>query len=243
MKPPPAEATNGIERNMSAESCDLARKRMVDEQIRARGVTDRRVLEAMKQIPRERFVPAQQIHEAFSDRALPIDCGQSISQPFMVASMTEHLDAQPVHRVLEIGTGSGYQTAILARLAGHVYTIERIASLQENARRLLDSLGLINVTYLVGDGSLGWPEFAPFDRIIVTAGAPETPRALTDQLVDGGRLVIPLGGKGEQTLTVVDRRAGKTIEMPRYACRFVQLIGRQAWPEPEVGMDITLREW
>jgi protein-L-isoaspartate(D-aspartate) O-methyltransferase len=228
---------------MPAESHDFARRRMVDDQIRARGILDPRVTEAMEQIPRERFLPASQAHEAFSDRALPIDCGQTISQPFMVASMTENLDVHPVHRVLEIGTGSGYQTAILARLAGHVYTIERLAPLQANARRLLDSLGFANVSYRVGDGSLGWPEFAPFDRIIVTAGAPETPRALADQLVDGGRLVIPLGGKAEQTLTIVDRRAGRTIEMPRYACRFVQLIGEQAWSEPETGMDTSLREW
>ena len=228
---------------MAPESYGFARKRMVDEQIRARGITDPRVIEVMEQVPRERFMPASQVHEAFSDRALPIDCGQTISQPFMVASMTEHLDVHSQHCVLEIGTGSGYQTAILARLAAHVYTIERLAPLQEEAHRLLDSLGITNVSYLVGDGSLGWPEFAPFDRIIVTAGAPETPRALVDQLVDGGRLVIPLGGRSEQTLTVVDRREGKTIEMPRYACRFVQLIGRQAWPEAYVGKETSSDEW
>jgi len=185
----------------------------------------------MEQVPRERFLPASMVAEAFADRALPIECGQTISQPFMVASMTELLDVQPAHRVLEIGTGSGYQTAILSRLAAHVYTIERIRSLQENARRLLDSLGVLNVSYAVRDGTLGWPEAAPFDRIMVTAGAPEVVRVLVDQLADSGRLVIPIGGRNEQTLTVVDRRGGKTIEMPRYACRFVQLIGRNAWPE------------
>ncbi len=216
---------------MPPESYASARKRMVDEQIRARGVRDPRVLEAMEQVPRERFLPADRVAEAFADRALPIDCGQTISQPFMVASMTELLDVQSTHRVLEIGTGSGYQTAILSRLAAHVYTIERIRALQENARRLLASLGVANVSYAVGDGTLGWPEAAPFDRIMVTAGAPEVPRALVDQLADGGRLVIPIGGRNEQTLTVVEQRGGRTIEMPRYACRFVQLIGRNAWPE------------
>ncbi len=224
---------------MPPESYGLARKRMVDEQVRVRGITDPRVLEAMEHVPRERFVPAAQVPEAFTDRALPIDCGQTISQPFMVASMTELLEVRPAHRVLEIGTGSGYQAAILARLAAHVYTIERIAALHEKAHALLDSLGFANISYRVGDGSVGWPEFAPFDRILVTAGAPEAPRALLDQLVDGGRLVIPLGGRSEQTLTVVDRRRGKTIEMPRYACRFVQLIGRQAWPEPTAGQDTS----
>jgi len=204
---------------------------MVDEQIRARGITNPRVLEAMEQVPRERFVPESQQPEAFADRALPIDCGQTISQPFMVASMTEHLCIESRHRVLEIGTGSGYQTAILARLASHVYTVERIAALQEKAHRLLESLGITNVSYRVGDGSVGWPEFEPYDRILVTAGAPEVPKPLLEQLVDGGRLVIPIGGRHEQTLTIVDRRGGKTIEMPRYACRFVQLIGREGWPE------------
>jgi protein-L-isoaspartate(D-aspartate) O-methyltransferase len=204
---------------------------MVDEQIRARGITNPRVLETMEQVPREQFISETQQQEAFADRALPIDCGQTISQPFMVASMTEHLDVKPHHRVLEIGTGSGYQTAILARLASRVYTVERIAALQEKAQRLLESLGVANVSYRVGDGSVGWPEFEPYDRILVTAGAPEVPKPLLEQLVDGGRLVIPIGGRHEQTLTIVDRRGGKTIEMPRYACRFVQLIGREAWPE------------
>ncbi|HSW45427.1 MAG TPA: protein-L-isoaspartate(D-aspartate) O-methyltransferase [Phycisphaerae bacterium] len=217
---------------MSVQSPDQARIRMVAEQIRARGIADPHVLEAMEQVPREKFVPIARQHEAFSDRALPIDCGQTISQPFMVASMTDLLDVQPHHRVLEIGTGSGYQAAILVRLAGHVYTIERLTELQAKARQMLETLGFMNISYRVGDGTLGWPEEAPFDRIMVTAGAPEVPKALAEQLVDGGRLIIPLGGRHEQTLTVVDRRAGRTIEMPRYACRFVQLIGQEAWPEP-----------
>lgn len=202
---------------------------MVADQIRARGITDERVLEAMEQVPRERFIPPASATEAFSDRALSIDCGQTISQPYIVAAMTAPLRLQPEHRVLEIGTGSGYQTAVLARLAGHVYTIERLKPLLTGAGPLLASLGIDNVSYRLGDGSVGWPEMAPFDGIIVTAAAPEVPRSLLDQLVSGGRLVIPVGPQGEQTLTIVERIGDKTREMPQFPCRFVKLIGREAW--------------
>jgi len=208
------------------------RRRMVEEQIRARGIRNERVLQAMEEVPRERFLPPSQVHHAFDDAAVTIDQGQTISQPYMVASMTAHLDPQPQHRLLEIGTGSGYQTAILARLAREVYTIERIGPLQDAARALLDSLGFENVRYRVGDGSSGWPEQAPFDGIMVTAGAPELPRPLVDQLTEGGRMVIPIGGVDEQILTTVLRRGDRTIEMPGTPCRFVKLIGREAWPEP-----------
>jgi protein-L-isoaspartate(D-aspartate) O-methyltransferase len=185
----------------------------------------------MERVPRERFVQSKEAGDAFSDRALPIDCGQTISQPYMVASMTEHLRVESRHRVLEIGTGSGYQAAILARLASHVYTVERLAPLQAAARDLLTALGVDNVSYHVGDGSLGWPAHAPYDRIMVTAGAPDVPRALVEQLVDGGLLVIPVGPEGEQTLTVVERVGSRTRERPQYACRFVKLVGQQAWPQ------------
>jgi len=205
---------------------------MVQTQIRARGITDPRVLEAMETVPRERFVLPEDAADAFTDRALSIACGQTISQPYMVASMTDALHAQPHHRVLEIGTGSGYQAAILARLAAHVYTIERLAPLQEDAERLLKVLGYTNISYRVGDGSLGWPEEAPFDGIIVTAGAPRIPQALIDQLADGGRLVIPVGDTIEQTLTIVERTGDRTREMPQYPCRFVRLLGQQGWSEP-----------
>lgn len=208
-----------------------ARQRMVREQIRARGITSERVLTAMEQVPRERFVPERDRPDAFCDRALSIACGQTISQPFMVAAMTDCLGLEGHHRVLEIGTGSGYQTAILARLACEVYTIERIGELQNSARALLASLGITNVSYCTGDGSLGWPEQAPFDRIIVTAGAPEVPPSLTAQLTDSGRLVIPVGGRDEQILTIVERTGPHTREVPRFACRFVKLIGREAWRE------------
>jgi len=205
---------------------------MVFEQIHARGIRNERVLRAMEEIPRERFLPPEQAKNAFADAAVPIDAGQTLSQPYMVAAMTAQLDPQPHERVLEIGTGSGYQTAILARLAREVYTIERIASLQDAARILLRELGMENVKYRVGDGTQGWPEEAPFDAIMVTAGAPELPEPLIAQLAEGGRMVIPVGGSEEQTLTTVVRRAGRTIETPGMACRFVKLIGRQGWPDP-----------
>ena len=209
------------------------RRHMVERQIRARGVKDPRVLEAMERVQRERFVPAEQVGLAFTDKALAIACGQTISQPFMVAAMTAKLAVAPHHRVLEIGTGSGYQTAILARLAHHVYTVERIGPLQRAARALLESLGVTNVSYRVGDGSVGWPEHAPYDRIIVTAGAPEIPPSLVDSLTRTGRLVIPVGAHEEQTLTVIDRTDTGTRERPSFACRFVKLLGREAWSEPD----------
>lgn len=209
-----------------------ARTRMVQDQISARGITDERVLDALRRVPRERFLPPEQQHAAFTDAAVAIGCGQTISQPFMVASMTSHLDLQTTHRVLEIGTGSGYQTAILACLARQVYTIERIGELQERARTILDELGFSNVLYHVGDGSQGWPGQPPFNRIMVTAAAPHVPTPLTDQLADGGRLVIPVGDQAEQTLTVIERRGHRLIEHPHFVCRFVKLIGEHAWEEP-----------
>lgn len=207
------------------------RRAMVAEQIRARGLDDPRVLAAMEEIPRERFVPEVDRGLAFSDRALAIDCGQTISQPFVVAAMTSAAAPQPHHRVLEIGTGSGYQTAVLARLAGQVYTIERIAQLSQAAESLLNDLGITNVSYRIGDGSLGWIEAAPFDRIVVTAGAPSVPRSLRDQLANGGRLVIPVGDQESQVLTVIEREGAALRESPRFGCRFVKLIGQEGWAE------------
>lgn len=202
---------------------------MVEEQIRARGVLDGRVLAVMEHVPRERFVPAAQQAFAYADRAVPLPGGQSVSQPYVVAAMTEALEIRPEHRLLEIGTGSGYQTAILAELANQVYTIERLEPLQRASREVLATLGILNVAYRVGDGTLGWPEAAPFDGIIVTAGAPEVPQALLSQLADGGRLVIPVGGEDEQILTVIERAGACTHETPRFPCRFVKLIGREGW--------------
>jgi protein-L-isoaspartate(D-aspartate) O-methyltransferase len=220
-----------IEEQPTGDSNFLERRQMVDEQIRARGVRNERVLRVMEEIPRERFLPASQVQNAFADAAVPIGAGQTLSQPYMVAAMTAQLDPQAHQRILEIGTGSGYQTAVLARLAGEVYTIERIGSLQDAARELLALLEIQNVRYKVGDGSQGWPEEAPFDGIIVTAGAPELPQPLVEQLAEGGRLVIPVGGLAEQTLTTVIRRGNRTVEMPGFPCRFVKLIGHEGWPE------------
>jgi len=204
---------------------------MVATQIAARGVRDPRVLEAMREVPRHRFVPWSARQEAYEDRPLPIGEGQTISQPYMVAVMTEVLGAQPADRVLEIGTGSGYQTAILSRLAARVVSIERHAVLAARAKAVLESIGIANVEIHVGDGTEGWPEDAPFDRILVTAGAPAVPDSLRQQLADGGRLVIPVGPSGFQHVTIVDRRGDDYAERRGDACVFVPLIGRLGWKD------------
>jgi protein-L-isoaspartate(D-aspartate) O-methyltransferase len=206
------------------------RQRMIDEQIRRRGVSGPRVLDTMAAVPRERFVPASVKGAAYEDRALPIGHGQTISQPFIVAYMTEKLSVTSDARVLEIGTGTGYQTAILAMLAKHVFTVERIAALRDLAAANLAKLSLTNITMTVGDGSLGLVEHAPYDRIMTTAAAPSVPGPLVDQLVDGGILVIPVGGSAEQTIVSVVRKGKRSIETPLLACRFVKLIGKEAWP-------------
>jgi protein-L-isoaspartate(D-aspartate) O-methyltransferase len=207
----------------------LLRKRMIDNQIRPRGIRDDRVLEAMMTVPRERFLPISLHHEAYDDRALPVGHGQTISQPFIVAYMTEKLALTPGDRVLEIGTGTGYQTALLALLCRHVYTVERIPELQDQAAATLGELGVDNVSFSAGDGSLGLPTHAPYDRILVTAAAPKVPSALTRQLVDGGQLVIPVGGAHEQSIVHVIRKGHKTVETPLLGCRFVKLIGKEGW--------------
>ncbi|MCK6484855.1 MAG: protein-L-isoaspartate(D-aspartate) O-methyltransferase [Phycisphaerae bacterium] len=208
---------------------DDSRRIMLDRHLRARGISDERLLAVMADLPRERFVPPQLAASAYADSALPIDHGQTISQPYIVALMTEQLHPRPDHRVLEIGTGSGYQAAVLARLCAHVFTIERIAELSDAAAARLRDLGLNNVTYRVGDGTMGWPEEAAFDGIIVTAGAPHVPAALTQQLALGGRLVVPVGGDAEQSLRVLQRRPGRIIEDRSVPCRFVRLIGADGW--------------
>ncbi|HEX6973684.1 MAG TPA: protein-L-isoaspartate(D-aspartate) O-methyltransferase [Vicinamibacterales bacterium] len=207
------------------------REEMIQTQIARRGVTDARVLGAMREVPRHLFVPAHLMREAYSDRPLGIGEGQTISQPFMVALMTQALSVEPGDRVLEIGTGSGYQAAILARLASDVLTIERHAPLAERARERLAEVGATNVTVRVADGTEGAPDRAPFDRILVTAGAPAVPAALQSQLAVGGRLVIPVGPSGFQHLTTVVRtEAGFDTHLGE-ACVFVPLIGRQGWPD------------
>lgn len=210
-----------------------AREEMVEQQLRRRGLSDERVLAVVGEVPRERFVPDSMLASAYDDRALPIQCGQTISQPYIVALMTTMLDVREEHRVLEVGTGSGYQTMILARLARRVYTIERIAELQEEARRVLAFLGVDKVHFIVGDGTLGHPPAAPYDRILVTAGAPEVPTTLVDQLTEGGVMVLPVGPTDRQTLTAVEKRGGRVIETPGIGVRFVKLIGTCGWHADE----------
>jgi protein-L-isoaspartate(D-aspartate) O-methyltransferase len=197
---------------------------MIDQQLRPRGIIDERVLAAFERVPRERFVPADLAAEAYSDNALPIDCQQTISQPIIVAMMTEALQLTGRENVLEIGTGSGYQTAILAELAAVVYSIERHADLSRQAGQRLLSLGYKNVQLRVGDGSLGWPDEAPFDRIIVTAGASECPPQLWEQLAEGGVLVGPFGPLWEQALYEIHKIDGQPHSRFLTSCRFVPLV-------------------
>ena len=204
---------------------------MVEGQLRSRGLRDERLLAAFARVPRHRFIPGRSAILAYDDHPVAIGHGQTISQPYMVAWMTDELGLTGAERVLEIGTGSGYQTAILAELAARVYTVERIAELSDGAARLLGELGYANIEFRVGDGTVGWSEEGPFDRIMVTAGAPTIPPTLLDQLAEGGRLAMPVGGRGGQDLTVVERRGGKLRRQSRGGCIFVPLIGKEGWPE------------
>ena len=197
---------------------------MVREQLARRGIRSHAVLNAMLEVPRERFVPTHVPEEAYSDQALPIECGQTISQPYMVALMTEALNLDGQQRVLEVGTGSGYQTAILSRLAGEVVSIERHAELSARAAGVLRELGCANVELVVGDGTLGWPSRAPYDRILVTAGAADVPRALWEQLAEGGILVIPLDCGDGQVLERITKVSGRAHREALTGCRFVPLV-------------------
>lgn len=216
---------------MGAEQDARDRGRMVDRQVRARGITDPRVLAAMAAVPRERFVPGEFRRQAFADEAVPIPSGQTISQPYMVARMTELLAPQPGDRVLELGTGSGYQAAVLAWLGARVTSLERHEDLAASARERLGDLGLGDrVEVRVADGSLGDADGAPWDGIIVTAGAPAIPQALREQLAEGGRLVIPVGPRDLQQLMLVVRHGNDWLESPHGACVFVPLIGAGGYP-------------
>ena len=209
---------------------EVARKRMVQAEVIGRGVADRRVIDAMLAIPRHIFVEEAMASQAYSDSPLPIGEKQTISQPFIVAKMTEMLELTGRERVLELGTGSGYQAAVLATLADRVYTVERIRPLALKARRALDSLGLLNVNLKIGDGTAGWPEEAPFDAILVTAGAPYLPDCLIEQLAPGGRLVIPVGDRNDQRLVRVRKHQdGSVVKEESIDCRFVRLIGKNGW--------------
>lgn len=208
------------------------RMKMVDTQIRARGIRNPRVLKALEKVPRHLFVNEALRDQAYNDNPLPIDGGQTISQPYIVALMTEALELTGSEKVLEIGTGSGYQAAVLAELVDHVFSIDRIASLAGNARRLLESLNYYNIAIRVGDGTLGWKDEAPFDAIMVTAGAPDMPKTLVEQIAVGGRLVVPVGGRHSQVLMKLTRLSESVNDVKKEdlgGCRFVDLIGEYGW--------------
>ncbi len=210
---------------MMGESYEWLRKNMVENQIKARGVRDKRVLDAFLKIPRHIFVGPDQRPLAYEDHPLPIEHDQTISQPYIVALMTEALELKGDEKVLEIGTGSGYQTVILAELAGHVYTIERFEKLSRSASILLGELGYENVAYRVSDGTKGWPEEAPFDGILAAAASEKIPPALVEQLAPGGKLVIPVGDMGGQELLVVSKDSRGNITRENLGgCRFLPLV-------------------
>jgi protein-L-isoaspartate(D-aspartate) O-methyltransferase len=213
------------------EAKELAgrRRAMVEEQIRGRGVGSPRLLEALLTVPRHKFVPEESIGAAYADQPVPIGEGQTISQPYMVAVMTEALELTGTERVLEVGTGSGYQAAVLSLLAREIYSVESHAALAVAARRRLARLGYRNVYVHAGDGTLGLPEFALFDAIVVTAAAPKIPPPLLEQLAEGGRMVIPVGQSENQELLQVRKVGGETTSRVLHYCRFVPLVGRHGW--------------
>lgn len=209
---------------------EIARKKMVQEQIINRGITNPLIIDAFLKIPRHLFVQEAMAAQAYSDSPLPIGEKQTISQPYMVAYMTDLLNLSGNEQILEIGTGSGYQTAILASLVKRVSTIERIRSLAMQARKVLDSLHLLNINIKIGDGTLGWPEEGPFDAILVTAGAPAVPEKVAAQLAPGGRLIIPVGDESSQTIIrIIKEKDGSLTRETGIGCRFVPLIGQEGW--------------
>ncbi|HWG48860.1 MAG TPA: protein-L-isoaspartate(D-aspartate) O-methyltransferase [Candidatus Acidoferrales bacterium] len=212
---------------MTDEPFAAERRAMVEEQLRRRGIHDERLLEAMRRIPRHEFVSAEQSRQAYADHPVVIPEQQTTSQPYIIAAMVQAAEVQPRDRVLEVGAGSGYQTALLAELAAHVIAVERYSSLAESAQARLQRLGYRNVVVVAGDGTLGWESSAPYDAIIVSAAAPRVPPALLEQLSAGGRLVIPIGDAHAQVLQLFHKNADDSISMTQLeACRFVPLIGR-----------------
>jgi protein-L-isoaspartate(D-aspartate) O-methyltransferase len=205
------------------------RERMVEEQLAARGVTDPRVLAVLRSVPRHRFVQEALRDRAYGDHPLPIGEEQTISQPFIVGLMSALLELTGQEKVLEVGTGSGYQTAVLAELARRVCSIERLPRLAERARATLEAQGYDNVWVRVGNGTLGWPDLAPFDRIIVTAGGPTVPPPLVQQLAEGGRMILPVGSADNQVLTIVENVGGEIRQRTQGECKFVKLVGKYAW--------------
>jgi len=208
---------------------EILRKCMVEEQLIARGIKNKKVLDAFNKVERHKFVPEDSKMSAYADFPIPINEGQTISQPYIVALMTECLNLSPQDKVLEIGTGSGYQTAILAELAGEVYSIERFGVLAQKAQTLLSGLGYKNIKIKTGDGTLGWEEAAPFDKIIITAASPRVPPPLTEQLGENGKLILPLGESFSQVLTLVEKKKGELRPLNICGCVFVPLIGKYGW--------------
>jgi protein-L-isoaspartate(D-aspartate) O-methyltransferase len=202
---------------------------MVTQQIMGRGIVTPRVIAAFRKVPRHLFVPEQFQSHSYNDQPLPIGGGQTISQPYIVALMTDLLDLSEEEKVLEIGTGSGYQAAILAELAKEVYTVERLKLLAESAEKVFKELNYQNVKVLVGDGTKGWKEFSPYQRIMVTASAPDVPQPLFEQLDEMGKLVVPIGGKWLQDLTLIEKKKGKMIRKSVCGCVFVPLIGEYGY--------------
>ncbi|CAN5606153.1 protein-L-isoaspartate(D-aspartate) O-methyltransferase [soil metagenome] len=209
---------------------ERARRQLI-ETIRDRGIDDLEVLRTFDLVPRHLFVPDAVQHRAYEDAPLPIGFGQTASQPSLQALYLQLLQIRPTDKVLEIGTGSGYQTALLAHLAGHVHSVERLRELSVRARTVLDAMRFTNVALLVGDGTIGWSRYAPFDAILVAAASPGVPQALLDQLADGGRMLIPVGDRDEQTLTMFEKDGDETRRRDITACTFVPLLGRFGWSE------------
>ena len=209
----------------------LAQQRawMVQEQLRSRGIRDPRVLAAMGKVPREEFIASENLDDAYRDHPVPIGAGQTISQPYIVAAMIEALELRPEDRVLEVGTGTGYEAAVLAELAAEVWTIERHADLAARAQEILAKLGYPNIHVVYGDGSVGLPGQAPFDKILVAAAAPRIPDSLVAQLADGGRLAVPVGNRAEQQINIVRKLGAETVVTLRELCRFVPLVGAEGW--------------
>ena len=207
------------------------RRKMVEEQLVERGINDLRLLEVVSRVPRHLFVQESLQHRAYGDTPLPIGENQTISQPYIVGAMTEALDLKGEERVLEIGTGSGYQTAIIAELCRQVFTIERLNNLSRKAQNILESLNYMNIVFKMFDGTYGWPDQAPFDAILITASAPEIPGSLVKQLGDGGRLVAPIGEADKQKLVVLTKNGDRVSRRDLGDCKFVPLIGKYGWPQ------------
>ena len=209
------------------------RRKMVEEQILGRGIKDLSVMEVLSRVPRHLFVNSSLQHRAYGDCPLPIGENQTISQPYIVALMTQVLDLKGGERVLEIGTGSGYQTAILAELASHVFTIERVKPLVKKTKELLEGLKYKNIVFKTFDGTYGWRDQSPFDAILISAATPSIPKSLIEQLADKGRLVAPVGERESQDLIVLNKNGNKVMERKIGSCKFVPLIGKFAWSEEE----------